>query len=229
MKLLSIIIPVYNEEKTISEILKKVKNAKTTLRKEIIIVNDGSTDNSANIIGKFMKNNKNFLLITKKNGGKGSAIREGLKKAKGDIILTQDADLEYNPNEYQKLIQPIINKKAKVVYGSRILNKNNKMSHLSFYIGGRLITFVTNMLYGSNLTDEPTGYKIFKSDIIKSLKIENNDFSWEPEITAKILKKGIKIYEVPISYNPRKTCEGKKINWKDGIKAVYTLIKYKLQ
>jgi glycosyltransferase involved in cell wall biosynthesis len=229
---LSIIIPVYNEENTIIKILDKIRNVKLKVQKEIIIVDDGSTDKSNELITNYLKKNKygDYKLVTKKNGGKGSAVKEGFRKAKGDIIIIQDADLEYDPNDYNHLIQPIIDKKFQVIYGSRRLDKSNKThSHFRYYAGGILVTTFTNILYGSQLTDEPTCYKVFSHEVIKKLKINSNGFEWEPEITAKILKRGIKIGELPIKYYPRKVSEGKKINWKDGLKALWTLLYYKFR
>jgi len=231
---LSIVIPVYNEEKTITKILEIVSKVKLTIRKEIVIVNDGSTDSTSNLIKEFVRGfsskDTEINFIEKQNGGKGSAVKAGIKHATGDIIIIQDADLEYNPNEYQEVINPILNNKTKVVYGSRRLKKSNKQySGIAFYMGGILVTWVTNFLYGSRLTDEPTCYKTFDAKLIKSFEIKGNKFEWEPEITAKILKKGIKIYEVPISYHPRHKQEGKKINWKDGLQAIYTLIYWRFK
>lgn len=231
---LSIIIPVYNEEKTILEVLQIVSQVKLSIGKEIIIVNDGSTDKTSEIVKNFIKNygrgSNKFILIEKENGGKGSAVKSGIKNSNGEIIIIQDADLEYNPNEYQELINPILSRKAKVVYGSRRMKKSNRQySGFFFYIGGVLVTFVTNLFYGSNLTDEPTCYKVFDSKLIKKINIEGNKFEWEPEITAKLLKRGIKIREVPISYSPRTKNEGKKINWRDGLQAIYTLIRWRFK
>ena len=228
--LLSIIIPVYNEARTINSILNLVIKSKLSIKKEIIIVNDGSKDSSLDIIKKFIKDHSkdNIKLINKSNGGKGSAVKLGIQKAKGQIIIIQDADLEYDPNDHQKCIQPIINGECRVVYGSRALEKtNDRYSHLSFFIGGKIITFFTNLLFGSKLTDEATCYKTFDTKLIKSIKINGNKFDWEPEITAKILKKKIKIKEVPIKYYPRTIKQGKKINWKDGLEGIFTLIKYR--
>ncbi len=231
---LSIIIPAYNEEETILETLQIVSQVKLSIEKEIIIVNDGSTDATGKILKEFMKNHKaqktKFVLVEKVNGGKGSAVKEGIKKSLGEIIIIQDADLEYNPNEYQSLINPILKKEAQVVYGSRRLKSSNKQySGISFFLGGVLVTFVTNLLFGSKLTDEPTCYKVFDSKLIKSIQIEGNKFEWEPEVTAKILKMGIKIHELPISYHPRTKKEGKKINWRDGFQAISTLIKWRFR
>ena len=161
--------------------------------------------------------------------GKGAAIKTGLKNSTGDIILIQDADLEYNPAEYKKLLNPIIENKAKVVYGSRLeaIRKNIKNMYRLHYIGNLFLTIITNLLYGAKITDMETGYKVFKGDVIKDINLRANRFDFEPEITAKIIKKGYKIYEVPIRFIGRKFDEGKKITWVDGIKAVYYLIKYR--
>ncbi len=226
---LSIIIPVYNEKDTILKIIEKVNSV--PLKKEIIIVDDGSTDGTKNILKNVKaKNidNPNLKIIFKdKNEGKGSAIRKGLKEATGDIITIQDADLEYEPIDFISLIQPIESGKTKVVYGSRILGKGQKSS-FTFYLGGRLLSFLVRMLYGKKITDEPTCYKVFKTDVIKSIPLKCKKFEFCPEITAKVIKKGYKIIELPIHYNPRSIKEGKKIRLKDGISAVWTLLKYRL-
>jgi len=236
MTKISIIIPAYNEEKTINKLLEKIAKADTkNVKKEIIIIDDNSKDNTVKEILKFKKNNKNKSILSikiikhKQNHGKGFAIRTGIKQATGDITLIQDADLEYDPNDYYSLIKPILKGKAEVVYGSRRLKKANKQhSGFSFYLGGIGLTLITNLLYpGLHITDEPTCYKVFKTKIIKNLNLKCKRFEFCPEVTAKIAKKHIKIYEVPISYYPRTTKEGKKIKWKDGIEAVWTLLKYK--
>jgi glycosyltransferase involved in cell wall biosynthesis len=223
---LSIIIPVYNEKDNILKILKKVKSVKIKTEKEIIIVDDFSTDGTRDVLKK-IENKSVKVVFHDFNKGKGGAFKTGLGISTGDIIIVQDADLEYNPDEYPKLIEPILKGKAGVVYGSRIMGKSKGHSHLSFYLGGLLVTFFTNILFGIRITDEPTCYKVFKSDVIKNIKINGNRFEWEPEVTAKIAKSGIKIHEVPISYNPRKKSEGKKIKWKDGIEAIWTLVRYR--
>jgi glycosyltransferase involved in cell wall biosynthesis len=155
------------------------------------------------------------------------AIRTGLEKVTGDLVIIQDADLEYDPNDYLKLVQPIMEDGAFVVYGSRSLSHKNKMSYLRYFIGGQVVTWWTNLLYGCRLTDEPTCYKLFRADLLKSVKLNCKRFEFCPEVTAKIRKRGIEILEVPISYNPRKIKEGKKIRWKDGIQAIWTLLKYR--
>lgn len=234
---LSIIIPAYNESKTIKKLIVLVKKADIkNVEKEIIVIDDGSKDGTADIV-KQIKGVK--LIKHKKNSGKGAAVKTGIKHSTGDIIIVQDADLEYDPNEYYKLIKPIIDKEFKVVYGSRFLElsqkkkiislgfKKHKEAYILFFLGGRMVTWVTNILFLTNLTDEPTCYKVFDAKLIKSIEIKSKKFDWEPEITAKILKKGIKIHEVPISYYPRSVKEGKKINWKDGIQAIWVLLKYR--
>ncbi|MBU1632517.1 MAG: glycosyltransferase family 2 protein [Nanoarchaeota archaeon] len=224
---LSILIPVYNEENTISKIIDIIKKVDLgEINKEIVVVDDGSKDNSLNILKKI---DGIKLVAHSKNSGKGAAIRTAIKNSTGDIIIVQDADLEYDPNDYFSLITPIIEYKAQVVYGSRRLKKENqKYSGLSFYLGGISLTWITNVLYPfAKITDEPTCYKVFKADILKNIKLNCKKFEFCPEVTAKVLKKGIKIYEVPISYYPRSVKEGKKIKAKDWFEAVWALIKYR--
>ncbi|MGB9642087.1 MAG: glycosyltransferase family 2 protein [Candidatus Ratteibacteria bacterium] len=214
---LSIIVPVYNEKSTMASIIQKV--LEVPLDKEIIIVDDGSTDGTTDII-KQMKDRYPEIkaYFMGKNMGKGYAIRMGLQEATGDVIVIQDADLEYDPMDFLVLIKPIMDGRADVVYGSRILGKNPKSS----------LSFLSNLLYGTSITDEPTCYKMFKSSVIKSIRLGCKRFEFCPEVTAKIAKKGIKIYEVPIKYAPRTKREGKKIKWKDGLIAIWTLIKYRI-
>jgi dolichol-phosphate mannosyltransferase len=228
---LSIIIPVYNEEKTIEIILKKVMNIKIPIEKEIICVDDGSTDDSPNIIKRLSY--KELFYYYKENGGKGSAVRFGLNKASGDILLIQDADLEYDPGDYVKLLEPILTNKTKVVYGSRYLSEKGHLkehNHLTFKmhkIGNSFLSFLTSFLYSQKLTDMETCYKMFTREVYGKLDLNANKFDIEPEITAKILKGGYKIKEIPINYYSRDYKEGKKITWRDGLKAVYTLLRYR--
>lgn len=227
---LSIIIPVFNEETTLEEIVQRVRE--TPLEKEIIAVDDGSSDNSSKILEKMEQDfAPNFKYIKHdKNRGKGAAIRTGLDVANGDLILIQDADLEYDPKEYQQLIKPFLDdSQIEVVYGSRILLRDNARSSFIFYWGGRLLSGITNFLYGSQITDEPTCYKVFKTELLKSLDLCSDGFEFCPEVTAKILRRKIPIHEVPISYRPRSWKEGKKIQWKDGFIAIWVLIKYRFK
>ncbi|MCK4353460.1 glycosyltransferase family 2 protein [candidate division WOR-3 bacterium] len=219
---LSIVIPVYNEESTIKTLLDKVREV--PLEKEIIVVNDGSTDKTGKILEK-EKDNIIKVINCEKNGGKGTAVRLGYQYATGDIIVIQDADLELNPMEIPELIHPIIEGNAKVVYGSRFLKRHTKMPFLNLF-ANKFLVFVTNILYSSSLSDMETCYKVLKKDVLKTIKLTSQRFDFEPEITAKILRKGYKIHELPITYHPR--THGKKIGYKDGIKAVLTLIKYRL-
>jgi len=228
MKIISIIVPVYNEEKTVEKIIEELKNVELPVKKEIIVIDDNSSDNSFSILNKI----KGIILLRHgRNVGKGAAIKTGLNVANGDIIMVQDADLEYDPNDIFNLIAPIIEKKCQVVYGSRFFkNENNNWKIPSHYIGNKLLSFITNLLYGGQITDMETCYKILSREVIEKIKklgLNAEGFEFEPEITAKILKLGYKIIELPISFSPRGFDEGKKINWKDGVKAIYYLIYYR--
>ena len=225
---ISVIIPVYNEERTVEKLLDKVLAINLNL--EIILVDDASTDESIKIV--LDKRNKEQLTNLKlirheKNKGKGYAIRTGLKEVTGKIVIIQDADLEYDPEDYYELIKPIESGEYKVVYGSRNLRKENIKRKDANYYGNKLLTFVSNVLYGARITDEATCYKVFETKAIKSLNLKCKRFEFCPEVTAKVRKKGYKIKELPISYEPRSIAEGKKINWKDGIEALWTLIKFR--
>lgn len=229
MPLLSIVIPLYNEE-TVGLLLDKVVAAPLSIDREILIVNDGSTDRSGAMAADWIERHPslNVKLMHKKNGGKGSAVRMGIEHSSGDIVIIQDADLEYDPNDFQKCIDPILRGETLVVYGSRELGgRNAKHSHPLFYLGGIIVTAWTNLLYGSSLTDEATCYKVYDGKLIRTLLFEGNHFEWEPEITAKLLRLGYEIHEVPISYYPRQVSEGKKIRGFDGLHALLTLIKYR--
>ncbi|MDD2785445.1 MAG: glycosyltransferase family 2 protein [Patescibacteria group bacterium] len=227
---LSIIIPVYNEEKTVEALLRKVNGVRLSdgTTKEIIVVNDGSTDGTVNVLNR-LKSELNFILLQMdKNRGKGSAIREGIKHVTGDYTVIQDADLEYDPQDLNNILSFAMQNNSPVVYGSRrLLKGNSQYAALAFYIGGVFLSWLTNVLYAQNITDEPTCYKMFKTDLIKSLPLTCERFEFCPEVTALIAKKGIKIPEVPINYYPRNVQEGKKINWKDGLQAAWTLVKFR--
>lgn len=219
---LSIIIPVYNEESTVSEVIRRIIETGLPLEKEIIVIDDGSNDRTREILN--VNRNVTRLYHTPVNIGKGAAVRIGLTMVKGDIILIQDADLELDPGEYSQLIAPILNGECSVVYGSRFL-KNNRKIPVFRKLANLFLTKITNLLFGANLTDMETAYKVFTSEVADGLLLSANRFEIEPEITAKICRLGFQIKEVPISYNPRTRSEGKKIKWRDGISSLWTLIK----
>jgi len=222
----SIIIPVFNEVKTVEKILNKVKEVKIPVDREIIVCDDGSFDGTREILENLRSDNSIKIHISEINEGKGSAIRNGLNYVTGDIIIIQDADLEYDPNDYSVLLKPILNNEAKVVYGSRFIKQNKWGSSLR-KSANVVLSLLTSILYGQKITDMETCYKAIKSDLLKNIDLRSNGFEIEPEITAKILKAGIKIIEVPISYNSRGVKQGKKIRYRDGIKAVIKLISCK--
>ena len=229
MKKISIIVPIYNEKETLRDIVSKVECANFCgLEKELIFVNDCSIDGSDKILKEY--ENKYKVFHHEMNLGKGAAIRTALAHVSGDIVVIQDADLEYEPKDYQNLLPLILNNEADVVYGSRFLKKQKNGSFiLSHFLGNKILTLITNILFNVTLTDMETCYKAFKAEFIKDIKITSNRFDFEPEITAKIIKKGGRIKEVPISYNGRFHSDGKKITWKDGFHAIKALIKFKYQ
>lgn len=223
---LSIIIPAFNEEKTINEIIKRVKAQKLSISKEIIVVDDGSKDNTYVIL----KEIKGITLLKHENNkGKGRAIRTGLAKATGEIVLIQDADLELTPKDYPALIKPILEGKSDVVFGSRIIGNPKIKNNPLFYFGGRMVTLAANLIYNIRITDEPIGYKVFRTELLRSLNLKCEGFEFCPEVTAKVAKRKIKIIEVPVSYFPRTVSEGKKVGVRDGFEAVWTLIKYRFK
>ncbi|MCB4790712.1 MAG: glycosyltransferase family 2 protein [Elusimicrobia bacterium] len=223
---LSVVVPVYNEVNTLLEILRRVQAV--PLEKEIIIVDDFSSDGTREMIAALKENNIK-VLFNERNMGKGYSIRKGFEAVTGDVVIIQDADLEYNPEEYQKLLKPILSGLADVVYGSRFISgSEHRVVYFWHSVGNRLITLLSNMFSDINLSDIETCYKVFKSDIIKKIKIEENRFGFEPEITAKIAKTKCRIYEVGISYHGRTYEEGKKIGWIDGFRALYCIVKYNL-
>ena len=237
---LSIIIPVYNEEATIGELLRRVYKARLPkkIEKEIVIVDDASKDNSykicLNFKQKFSGKIKIKLIKHNTNRGKGSAVVDGINLASGDVVVIQDADLEYDPNDYIKLIDPILAGKADVVFGSRLKNYplrlfgKKKTPLVTHYLGNKFLTLVTEVLYQRKVSDMETCYKMFKKDVLKGINIKAKKFDFEPEFTAKILKKGYRICEVPIKVKPRGYEEGKKISWRDGFTAIWTLVKYRI-
>jgi glycosyltransferase involved in cell wall biosynthesis len=225
---ISIIIPCFNEEKTISLIINKILNSYTG-EKEIIVIDDFSNDKTRDILKIDLKSKIDKLILNTKNCGKGYSIREGIKIAVGDIILIQDADLEYDPSDYAKLMNPIKKGVADVVYGSRFLSGEEKrVLYFWHTLGNKFLTTLSNMFSNLNLTDMEVGYKLFKSNIIKDINLMEDRFGFEPEVTAKIAKKKIRIFEVGISYYGRKYEDGKKITWKDGISAIRCIFKYNL-
>ena len=232
---LSIIIPAYNESKTINLIIDKIKNVNllNQIRKEIIVVNDCSTDDTGQFVKKYISDTPDLKIKYFEheiNKGKGAAIRTGIQNATGEYLIIQDADLEYDPNEYNLLLKPILDGHADVVYGSRFMGGSpHRILFFWHSIGNKLLTCISNMFTNLNLTDMETCYKMFKTKIIKSINLKENGFGFEPEVTARISKQNdIRIYEIGISYYGRTYLEGKKINWKDGIWAIYCIIKYSL-
>jgi len=230
---LTVIIPAYNEEKTIAQVLRKVKSNK--LVKEVIVVNDGSTDRTRFEIDSVALREqdsrfKKLIIVNKKfNEGKGAAIRDALKIAKGDVFIIQDADLEYNPDEYKFVLAPILGKKADVVFGSRFVgNQPHRVLYFWHFVGNKFITLLANTITNLNLTDMETCYKAFTKNVAKKLNLREKRFGFEPEFTIKVAKMGVRIYEVGVSYSGRSYIEGKKINWKDGLWAVVCLLKYSL-
>lgn len=223
---LSIIIPCFNEKEFLTELISLVKGSPVK-EKEIILVDDGSNDGTTDLIKNRLEQEVDSVVYHTKNMGKGAAIRSGLKYVTGDLVIIQDADLEYDPKEYPKLMAPILEGKADVVFGSRFLGEGPHRVHLFWhYVGNKFLTILSNMFTNLNLTDMETCYKLFRTDIIKQIDIAQKRFGVEPEITAKVAKKKCRVYEVGISYYGRSYSEGKKINWKDGLKAIYVILRY---
>jgi glycosyltransferase involved in cell wall biosynthesis len=222
---LSVIIPVYNEAGTILEVVKRVQE--TPYDKEIIVVDDCSNDGTIEIL-KRLEGDGMIVLFHKFNQGKGACIRTAMTRVTGDFVIIQDADLEYNPSEYPRLLTPLVEGKADVVYGSRFLGGPHRVLFFWHALGNRIITILSNILTDLNLSDMETGYKAFRSEILKKIEIKSDRFGFEPEITAKVAKMGCRIYEIPISYWGRDYTEGKKISWKDGLAAIYWIVRYNL-
>jgi dolichol-phosphate mannosyltransferase len=227
---LSIVVPAFNEAATIRELLERVAAVPLKLRREILIVDDGSSDDTAALAEAWTASRNgpglSARVLRKENGGKGSAVRAGISASTGDYLIIQDADLEYDPNDYADLLAPLVAGEADVVYGSRVLGPDRR-GPLWFYLGGRIITLWANLLYGARLTDEPTCYKLFRGDFIRALPLECRGFEFCPEVTAKVLKQGLHIVEVPIRYRPRSVAQGKKIRAGDGLRALYELLRWR--
>jgi glycosyltransferase involved in cell wall biosynthesis len=226
---LSILMPVYDEVRTIREIISRVEAAELgTSQKELIIVDDGSRDGTRELLKELAQTSQHKIYFHGQNMGKGAALRTALTYVTGDIVLIQDADLEYDPSEYAELIKPIVEGRADAVYGSRMTGgKVTRAFNFWHYIGNRVLTFTTNVLYNSTLSDMETCYKVFRVDVIKNIHIKSNGFNFEPEITAKLLRRKYKLYEMAISYYGRDFTEGKKITWRDGFGALWALVKYR--
>ena len=222
---LSVVIPVYNEKKTLSELICRVEAVK--LEKEIIIVDDASTDGTRDLLKKYEEQERFKVIYQSKNAGKGSALRAGFDKAEGEIIIVQDADLEYDPKEYPLLIEPILDGRADVVYGSRFLGGTHRVFFFWHYVGNKVLTTLSNMCTNLCLTDMETGYKVFRRAVLDSFILKCNRFGFEPEFTSKVARHAFRIYEVPISYSGRGYEEGKKINWKDGVAALWFVFRFR--
>jgi glycosyltransferase involved in cell wall biosynthesis len=227
--LISIVVPAFNEERTIGEILRRV--SALDMRKEIIVVDDGSDDRTQAIAGELSRELPDIRLIVEpRNGGKGSAVRRGIAETAGDFVVIQDADLEYDPGDMPTLLAPLLDGHADVVYGTRLRGGEPQRAHLFWhYVGNRFLSLLTNVLFNTTISDMEVGYKAFRGDLIRGIRLVSDDFGFEPEVTAKVLKiPGVRLYEVPISYYGRTFAEGKKITWRDGIRAVGTLIRFRV-
>jgi glycosyltransferase involved in cell wall biosynthesis len=228
MRKLSIVVPVYNEERWIAALLDRVRAAEAAgLAKEIVVVDDCSTDGTAAALAEEERRPNTVVIHHRRNRGKGAAVRTGLAAARGDILLIQDADLEYDPRDYPALLRPILEGRTEVVYGSRFLGEHKAM-YFWHSVGNKALTLVTNVLFDTTLTDMETCYKVFTADVARSFRLRSDRWGIDPEISAKILKRGHRIYEVPIAYNGREFWEGKKISWRDGLAVFFTLLRYRL-
>ncbi len=222
---LSVIVPVFNERNTVAEIVRRMRLVDLPMDREFVLVDDGSDDGTRPVLDQ-LRDSTVKVVLHQHNQGKGAAIRTGLQHATGDLVLIQDADLEYDPDDWPKLIAPMLKGKAEVVYGSRFTGERRNMLFLH-WIGNRLLSFVTNLLYNTTLSDMETCYKLFDRRVLDRITIQSDRFDFEPEITAKVLRQGVRIYEVPISYAGREFHEGKKITWRDGFSALFALVKYR--
>jgi glycosyltransferase involved in cell wall biosynthesis len=222
---LSVIVPVFDERNTVAEIVRRMRAVDIPLEREFVLVDDGSTDGTRDVLNQLTDSTVR-VVYHEGNKGKGAAIRTGLEQVTGDLVLVQDADLEYDPNDWPKLIAPILNGKATVVYGSRFTGERRNMLFLH-WVGNRFLSLVTNVLYNTTLSDMETCYKLFDRRVLANMRLRSSRFEFEPEVTAKVLKQGVRIYEVPISYAGREPDEGKKITWLDGFTALWALVKYR--
>lgn len=222
---LSVVIPVYNEKKTLNELILRVEAV--SIDKEVIIVDDASTDGTRDLLKKYEKKEGFEVIYQPKNKGKGAALRAGFEIVKGEVIIIQDADLEYNPKDFHVLLEPIFDKRADVVYGSRFLGGSHRVLFFWHYIANKFLTTLSNMFTNINLTDMETGYKAFRREVIESISLKSNRFGFEPEFTMKVAQRKFVIYEVPISYDGRDYSEGKKINWKDGVAALWFILRFR--
>jgi len=224
-RLLSVVVPVYNERVTVAEVIRRIRAVEVPVAVEVIVVDDGSSDGTDKVLSA-LGDSTVRVLTHPVNQGKGAAVRTGMAAARGDLLLVQDADLEYDPEDWPRLLEPILRGKAEVVYGSRFTGERKNMLPLH-WIGNRFLSLVTNLLYSSTLSDMETCYKLFDRRVLEGITVESDKFDFEPEITAKVLRRGYRIYEVPISYAGREISEGKKITWRDGVGALRALIKYR--
>jgi glycosyltransferase involved in cell wall biosynthesis len=222
---LSVIVPVFNERSTVAEIVRRMRAVELPVDREIVVVDDGSDDGTADVLTQ-LRDSTVRVVKHARNRGKGAAIRTGLESSSGDLVLVQDADLEYDPDDWPRLLAPVLKGRARVVYGSRFTGERRNMLFLH-WVGNRFLSLVTNVLYNSTLSDMETCYKLFDRRVLDGVRLHADRFDFEPEFTAKVLRRGIRIYEVPISYAGREPSEGKKITWHDGVTALWTLVKYR--